>query len=51
MNDKSQQSVANSLEVEEQLLPYMPYLLQDLWALEKVMYKPPMQLSENVYYC
>ena len=33
MNDKSQQSVANSLEVEEHLLPYMPYLLQDLWAL------------------
>jgi ubiquinone/menaquinone biosynthesis C-methylase UbiE len=33
MNDKSQQSVANSLEAEENLLPYMPYLLQDLWAL------------------
>ena len=33
MNDKSQQSVANSLEVKENLLPHMPYLLQDLWAL------------------
>ena len=33
MNGKSQQSVANSLEAEEKLLPYMPYLLQDLWAL------------------
>jgi len=33
MNDKSQQSVANSLEAEKNLLPYMPYLLQDLWAL------------------
>jgi ubiquinone/menaquinone biosynthesis C-methylase UbiE len=32
MNDKSQQSVANSLEAEQNLLPYMPYLLQDLWA-------------------
>jgi hypothetical protein len=26
-------SVADSLEVDERLLPYMPYLLQDLWAL------------------
>ncbi len=33
MNDKSQKSVANSLEVEEHLLQHMPYLLQDLWAL------------------
>jgi ubiquinone/menaquinone biosynthesis C-methylase UbiE len=33
MNDNPQQSVANSLEVEKKLLPYMPYLLQDLWAL------------------
>jgi ubiquinone/menaquinone biosynthesis C-methylase UbiE len=33
MNDKPQQSVANSLEAEKNLLPYMPYLLQDLWAL------------------
>ena len=33
MNDNTQQSVANSLEAEENLLPYMPYLLQDLWAL------------------
>ncbi len=33
MNNKSDQSVANSLEVKESLLPYMSYLLQDLWAL------------------
>jgi len=33
MNDKSQQSVANSLEAEKNILPFMPYLLQDLWAL------------------
>jgi len=33
MNDNPQQSVANSLEVEKKLLPYMSYLLQDLWAL------------------
>jgi cyclopropane fatty-acyl-phospholipid synthase-like methyltransferase len=33
MNDNPQQSVANSLEVEIKLLPHMPYLLQDLWAL------------------
>ncbi len=33
MNDDSQKSVANSLEVETKLLPYMPYLLQDIWAM------------------
>ncbi len=33
MQDQSQQSVANSLEVDENLLQYMPYLLLDLWAL------------------
>ncbi len=33
MNDDSQKSVANSLEVETKLLPYMSYLLQDLWAM------------------
>jgi ubiquinone/menaquinone biosynthesis C-methylase UbiE len=33
MNDDSQESVANSLEVEKKLLQYMPYLLQDLWAM------------------
>ena len=33
MNDNPQQSVANSLEVEKWLLPYMSWLLQDLWAL------------------
>ena len=33
MSDNLQQSVAESLEVDKKLLPYMPYLLQDLWAL------------------
>jgi ubiquinone/menaquinone biosynthesis C-methylase UbiE len=33
MNNNPQQSVADSLEAEKKLLPYMPYLLQDLWAL------------------
>lgn len=33
MQDQSKKSIANSLEVEENLLKYMPYLLQDLWAL------------------
>ena len=33
MNNSSQKSVADSLEVEEKLLPLMPYLLQDLWAM------------------
>ena len=33
MSDNPQQSVADSLEVDKKLLPYMPYLLQDLWAL------------------
>ncbi|HPA83049.1 MAG TPA: class I SAM-dependent methyltransferase [Thermoanaerobaculales bacterium] len=31
--DLNPASVAESLEVDERLLPYMPYLLQDLWAL------------------
>lgn len=33
MQDRTNKSVANSLEVEEHFLNYMPYLLQDLWAL------------------
>jgi ubiquinone/menaquinone biosynthesis C-methylase UbiE len=33
MSDNPHQSVADSLEVDKKLLPYMPYLLQDLWAL------------------
>lgn len=32
-SDSQQQSIADSLEAEKKLLPYMPYLLQDLWAL------------------
>lgn len=33
MKQKTEKSIADSLEVESPLLPYMPYLLQDLWAL------------------
>ena len=33
MNNDSQKSVADSLEAELKLLPYMPYLLQDMWAM------------------
>jgi cyclopropane fatty-acyl-phospholipid synthase-like methyltransferase len=33
MSNDSKQSVADSLEADKKLLPYMSYLLQDLWAL------------------
>lgn len=33
MSGRTEQSVANTLEVDKRLLPYMPFLLQDLWAL------------------
>jgi len=33
MNNDSKKSVADSLETGTKLLPYMPYLLQDLWAM------------------
>jgi cyclopropane fatty-acyl-phospholipid synthase-like methyltransferase len=33
MADPPYQSIADSLEADERLLPYMPFLLQDLWAL------------------
>lgn len=33
MSGRTEQSIANSLEVDKRLLPYMPFLLQDLWAL------------------
>ncbi len=33
MKEKSQQSATNSLEVQEKLSPFMPFLLKDLWAL------------------
>jgi SAM-dependent methyltransferase len=33
MSDRTDQSIANSFEVSESLLPYVPFLLQDLWAL------------------
>jgi len=33
MLDRIEQSISNSLEVDKHLLPYMPFLLQDLWAL------------------
>ena len=33
MSDRTEQSIADSLEVDKKLLPYIPFLLQDLWAL------------------
>lgn len=33
MSSKSRKSVSESLETDEFTLPYLPYLLQDLWAL------------------
>jgi len=33
MANKSNKSVADSLETDEVLLPHMPFLLQDMWAL------------------
>lgn len=33
MSDQIEQSIADSLEIDQKLLPYMDYLLQDLWAL------------------
>ena len=33
MSEKTKQSVADSLETDKLLLPHMPFLLQDLWAL------------------
>ena len=33
MKSSSKKSVADSLETDEHLLPHMPYLLQDLWAM------------------
>ncbi len=33
MDEKSQRSIADSLESDAKLLPYLPYLIQDLWAM------------------
>jgi ubiquinone/menaquinone biosynthesis C-methylase UbiE len=33
MPNQTEQSIADSFEVDKKLLPYMPFLLQDLWAL------------------
>ena len=33
MPEKKRQSVSDSLETTERMLPHMPYLLQDMWAL------------------
>jgi cyclopropane fatty-acyl-phospholipid synthase-like methyltransferase len=33
MSTKSEKSIADSLEVKKQLLPHIPFLLQDLWVL------------------
>ena len=33
MSDRTDQSITDSLEAEKSILPHMPFLLQDLWAL------------------
>ena len=33
MSKQTEQSIADSLEIDKKLLPYIPFLLQDLWAL------------------
>ena len=33
MSDRINNTIAESLEVDNLLLPYMPFLLQNLWAL------------------
>ena len=33
MSDRIERSISESLEVDRHLLPHMPFLLQDLWAL------------------
>jgi len=33
MADHTEQSIADSLEADKSLLPHMPFLLQDLWAM------------------
>ncbi len=33
MSEQTEQSIADSLEANKRILPYMPYLLQDMWAL------------------
>ncbi|MBN1154254.1 class I SAM-dependent methyltransferase [candidate division KSB1 bacterium] len=33
MTENPERSISDSLEVDQKLLPYMPFLLQDLWAL------------------
>ncbi len=33
MSEQTEQSIADSLEANKRILPYMPYLFQDMWAL------------------
>lgn len=33
MSEQTEQSIADSLESNKRILPYMPYLFQDMWAL------------------
>jgi 2-polyprenyl-3-methyl-5-hydroxy-6-metoxy-1,4-benzoquinol methylase len=54
MSEKFQQSIADSLEVDLQLLPYLPFLLQDLWALGSsvdliIQVLKPLQLSKKEF--
>lgn len=46
MGNETNESIANSLEANEKLLPYMPYLLQDLWALGSSIDKIILAISE-----
>jgi len=33
MKDKTKKSIANSMETRTKMLPYLPYLIQDLWVM------------------
>jgi cyclopropane fatty-acyl-phospholipid synthase-like methyltransferase len=54
MSERFQQSIADSLEIDLQLLPYLPFLLQDLWALGGsvdliIQVLKPLQLSKEKF--
>ncbi|MBD3383835.1 methyltransferase domain-containing protein [candidate division KSB1 bacterium] len=47
MSDKTQKLVSDSLETDEQMLPEMPFLLEDLWALGSSV-KDILRVVENL---
>ena len=54
MTEKFQQSIADSLEIDLQLLPHLPFLLQDLWALgssleQIIQVLKPLQLPKEEF--